>query len=212
MTDCPGPCNAACRTSGEGEPIPGEPVWCHRDAARIRQRLADLETLAALLHHAADGYGEAPSDHQRASNGHPPSPSPGFDTLDEIERMLRAWEAEYRRVRAWGTPPVHGRYASVSTEIAAWLGRHFDGILESPFAVEFGDEVLGAHRHLLDQAKAGKQHKRGMVPCPIAHCRMMMLFSTDGGSVYWCAACGHPVGRDEYDELCRMAAPRPVAS
>ena len=190
MTDCPGPCNAAYRTaSADGpdrpEPVPGEPVWCHRDAARIHGRLADLETLAALLEHVADGYGEAPGD-PRSSNGHPPSPSPRFDTLDEIERMLRAWEAEYRRGKGWGTPPVHGRYATVSAEITAWLSRHFTGILESPFAREFGEEVLGAARELVLKAKAGSGYRRGLVPCP--RCDLKMLLSADDGHVFWCAA------------------------
>jgi hypothetical protein len=213
MTEpCPGACNTTWRTIPATDPdrpppVPGEPVWCPRDTARIRFRLISLQTLAALYEHTSDGYGEAPDQPDHA-NGHPPSPSPGFDTRDEIERMLRGWETEYLRIRGWGTPPIHGHYATVSYEITTFLLRHFTGILESPFAREFGDEVLSAHWQLLDLARAARQYKRGEVPCPVAHCRLMMLFSTDGGDVYWCAACGRPVRRDEYDELCRVGLSR----
>lgn len=208
MTACPGACNATWRRTPEperGEPVHGEPIWCTADTARIRRTLADLDTLAALLEHASDGYGEAPDQPGHTRNGHIPSPSPNFDTLDEIERMLAAWEGEYRRVKGWPSAPHHGRHASVSTEIVSWLTRHLDAILESPFAYEFGDEVLDASRQLVRKAKAGSGFKRGLVPCP--RCDLKLLGSTDGGHVFWCGSCGRPVPKDEYDELCRAAAP-----
>src|SRR5262249_12762839 len=157
VTDCSGACNAAYRAASEDDPdrpdpVPGEPVWCHRDAARIQGRLTDLETLAALLEHVSDGYGEAPGD-PRSGNGHAPTPSPRLDTLDECERMPGGGKPESRRAKGWGTPGTHGRYATVSAETTSWLSRHFPGILESPFAREFGDEVLGAARELVLRPK-----------------------------------------------------------
>lgn len=230
MTDwCPGPCNTAWRKTVGGpicpnacdhpschtirhattDPWPGEPVWCRRDQARIRAKLAGINTLAALIEHDADGYGEAPGEPGRRSNGHAPSPSPKFDLLDEIERMLRAWEAEYCHVKGWGSPPVHGRYASVSHEIYTFLNRHFDGVMESPFAREFGDEVLAAERQLVGRAKAGTGVRWMPGRCP--WCGHLTLFQTEGEEHVACHNPGPPPCRarltmDEYQSEAARAA------
>ena len=211
---CPGPCNAAWRklpAAGQEEtaPVMGEPVWCRTGpgncTALIRRTIGDIQTLAALLEHGTDGYGEAPEHHGRNSNGHPPSPSPRHDALDEVESMLRGWEdAAWRELR-YPTAPRHGYYASVSMEITADLLRHFAAIMASPFAYDFGYEVLRACRELVDRAKAGTGWKRGHVPCP--RCERLGLFSIDNGFIYICTFCNWPVPKHDYQELCRAATP-----
>ena len=199
-------CNANWRATGIGEPNQGDPVWCSICAIKIRRTPGDLDTLAALLEHRNDGYGETTDNHGRTTHTHAPSPSPRFDTLDEIERMLAEWETAYRDVKGWPSAPRRGRYATVTTETVAWLTRHMDGILGSPFALEFGEECLRAARHLVDAEKAGLGHKRGRVPCP--RCQQLGLFSIDDGFVYICTFCNKPVPRDEYHELCGLATPK----
>lgn len=190
---CPGSCNGRWREamaaydealaaydpldSAQERPVPpnllawpGEPVWCTGCQSRIRQRLSQLDRLAALLAFEADGHGEpaAASEHVRRSSD-PASPSPAADDLDELTRMLIAWEDAYWDIRGWGSPPPRGDLASAQSEVIASLGLHLRGILACDFAADFGAEILAWHRGMKRSARAGTEVLRKPLRCPRCH-------------------------------------------
>jgi hypothetical protein len=210
MTACPGICNAAWRATvtpqrpeGEGDPRPGEPVWCRPDQARIRRLLTELDDLAALLAYQADGHHEQAHAPARG-NGHAPSPSPAADDLDELERTLLAWEDAYRDTQGWPSPPRRGALAAVTTTTVAWLTAHLDGILASPFAEDFGGEVGQWHRELTGKTRAGTGRHRKPVPCP--RCGLRLLTWEDGDDYVKCGGCNRHMSMGEYAEFTDAAA------
>lgn len=198
MTACPGVCNATWRRIPEdqrGEPEPGAPVWCAMDTARIRRLLAELDDLAALLEYQADGHQERATSPSRG-NGHTTSPSPSADDLDELLRMLLAWEDAYRDHHGWPSPPRRGTLAPAITSTTAWLTSHLTGILESPFAGDFGREIGQWHRELVGKTKAGSGRHRKPVPCP--RCGLKLLTWAEGDDHVVCGGCNRHMTMDEY--------------
>ena len=199
MTDCPSPWHQ--------EPVQGEPIWCRPCHTRIRRQLAALDTLIPLIEHGADGYGEATeSTGIRGRAAHAPSPSPAGDDVFELEETLREWEHIYRRVKGWPSAERHGYQAQVTTEIVTWLGRHLNGILESDFAVEFGEEVARAHRELTVRSKAGTGRHIKPLPCP--WCEYKTLVWYEGDSYIRCdnPQCRCRLKLQEYDDLVAAKA------
>lgn len=189
-------------------PWPGEPLWCPACKARIRLRLAQLDTLAALLAFEGDGYGESAASERVSRTDEAASPSPAADDLDELTRMLRDWEDSYRSIRDWGTAPPRGELASVQTEVIAWLGQHLDGILSSEDIAEpFGTEILQWHRGMKHRAKAGVETLRKPLRCP--SCRLLTLTWTEGEDRVDCGNpdCRRVLSFAEYEnETERLAA------
>ena len=208
MTDqlvCPGPCNAIWRTTNRGEPNPGDPYWCHPDKTRTKRRLAELDYLAALRDFQTNGHHEQGRDPARG-DGHPPSPSPAADDLDELRSLLRESEDQYRALKGWGPAIRHGYLAPVTTEIIAWLYAHFDGVMASALAVPFGEEVSRLHRQLVAKTRAGTGRRLGRVPCP--RCDHLGLTSEDGTDYWVCGHCGRRLSKPDYDELAGDLAAR----
>jgi hypothetical protein len=228
---CPGPCNHRYREAiaayekalADYDPLDpnqerperpqvypwtGEPLWCSPCKHKIRLRLAQLDTLAALLEHAADGYGESAASERVSRSDEAASPSPAVDDLDELTRMLIDWEDAYRSIRGWDSAPPRGDMASVQTEVTAWLGRHLDGILAAEDIAEpFGTEVLRWHRGMKHQAKAGVETLRKPLRCP--RCRLMLLVWTEGSDRVDCRNpdCAAVMSYAEYEtEAGRLAA------
>lgn len=204
---CAGPCNAAWRNTPEdqrGEPVCGDPVWCPPCTARIRTALAELDDLAALLQATADGHREAPSSPVRGSR-HAPTPSAAADTLDELTSILQAWEDTYRELKNWPSSPRRGYLASQTTASIAWLGAHLSGLLEAPFAAEFGTEIRQWHRQLSDATKAGTGKRRKLLPCP--RCDLKTLVCREGDDYIRCdnPACNRMLSLTEYDEYAAAA-------
>jgi hypothetical protein len=189
----------------------GDPVWCSDCQALISLHLAQLDTLAALLAAEADGHrdaGEQEKGGKRGAGSAPPSPSPAADDLDELARMLAAWEAIYRTLKGWPSPPPRGDLASRETERIAWLSRHLRGILASDIAADFGAEVLQWHRGMARQAKAGVRTLRLPLRCPGRNCGWLTLTWTEGSDRVECGNpdCGLIMSRTEYDaEVERVA-------
>jgi hypothetical protein len=187
----------------EIRPWRGEPVWCGKCQARIRRQLAELDDLGALLMAARDGLREiANGDGPGRVTGTAvePSPSEGLDDLDEMVSALTAWEAEYRDIRGWPSPPRRGFLASALTSCTAWLGLHLDGILSTDLAQEFGEDIGRRHRTLANKTKAGTGAHRKPVRCP--RCGMMLLTWREGDDYVSCGNpdCGRMLSLDEYQE------------
>lgn len=203
MTNCPGPCNATWRTTGEGTPFPGEPTWCPPCTTRIRQALTELDDLAALLTATADGHREQQTSPARRRT-HTPSPSAASDDLDELTRTLTEWENAYRDLRRWPSPPRRGHLATRTTATIAWLTTHLDGILASEIAEDFGREIRQWHRELATKAKAGTGYHRKPVPCP--RCGLKLLTLHDGADHVVCAGCNRHMPMSEYWEHLHATA------
>ena len=204
MTEpCPGICNNTWRNTGEGEPRPGEPVWCPMDTARIRRLLAELDDLWPLLDFQTTGIRHQEHEPGRG-NGNNPSPSPYADDLDELERMLLAWEDAYRERRGWPSPPRRGTFAVVTTTSIAWLTAHLSGVLTSPFAADFGHEIAQWHREMVSKTRAGTGRHIKAHPCP--RCGLRLLSGAEGDDYVICGGCNRHMSLSEYDELADTAA------
>jgi hypothetical protein len=182
-------------------------VWCQPCASRIRRALGGLDYLGCLLAAIADGHHEQPLNPQRVG-AYAASPSSAADDLDELQRILIEWEAAYYDHRKWVHQPRHGYLASVPSEVISWLTGHLDGVLASPFAAEFGSEVLQWHRDLMSKAKAGTGVHKKPVNCP--WCGLKTLTWREDDEYVACAnpGCRCRLSMDQYREEAAQAARR----
>jgi hypothetical protein len=202
---CPGSCNARLRriTAGNGQvpgdlaAVPGDPVFCARDAALIRRELAELDDLASIAAAAADGHRGAPERQRVGGTPQAASPSPSADDLDELASMLRGWESA---ARGDDPSPRRGYLATEITTVTAWLTSHFDALITHPdLARDFAAEVREWHRRLAASSKAGTgRHQKGR-PCP--RCDRYSLVWAEGDDFVACGTpeCGRLMSLDEYE-------------
>jgi hypothetical protein len=187
---------------------PGNP-WCGTCKSRIGQALAELDYLAGILHAAADGHRAAPGTERVSGTAEPMSPSQAGDDLEELSSMLKGWEDAYRELRDWQFTAPRGHLASPETETINWLGKHLKEILVTPFAADFGNEILQWHREFTNKTKAGVRTERLPLRCPRPHCRLLTLTLTDGDTYVIChnPDCQARIPRTEYDaEVARLGA------
>lgn len=228
---CPGPCNATDRKAREAfeqalalydpldpaqsrplppdiHPWPGDPIWCGRCAARIRACLSELDDAAAIMLAAADGHRPQSGEQRVKGTREDPTASPAGDDLEELGRMLTAWEDIYRGMHPdWSSPPRRGFLASQITSCASWLMLHLDGILSAPdIAADFGAEVMQWHREICGKGKAGVRKLRKPMRCP--GCQMLMLYWTEGEQTVQCGSrdCGRVLTLQEYEAMVAAKA------
>jgi hypothetical protein len=228
---CPGPCNRRFREARDAHrqaladydpldasqsrpeppeiaPWPGDPVWCGTCATAVRLRLAQLDDLIALRKATADGHTQSDAaERVSGSSSAPASPSQAGDDEQEAAAMLTGWERAYRDLRRWPSAAPRGDLATAETSCIAWLLHHFDGIMRSPVAADFGLEILQWHRELTGSTKAGVRTVRKPLRCP--SCQYATLMWTEGEQQVNCAnpVCGRILSLAEYDaEVERIAA------
>jgi hypothetical protein len=199
---CPGGCNARYRAAGDGDPWPGEPVWCQRCKARIRGALAQIDDLLAELERQADGHRTMAQDTPGRRSAHAPSPSVIFDETDEAVSVLLAWEdAWIEQHPEWTTRPRRGRRATIARTTTSQLIRHLDGILETPFAADFGREILAMEHRLAD---VGHMLEPPRLPIECPRCGLRMLEQAEPG--HWmCAHCRRPMDEAEIRDGLKRA-------
>ncbi len=188
---------------------PGNPFWCGRCKSRIRETLAELDDLAALLWATADGHRAAPGGQRVSGTSVQMSPSAAGDDLEELTSMLQGWEQAYRDLKDWRSLARRGHLASAVTTCIAWLSAHLDEILVAPFAVDFGQEVLQWHREFTNKTKAGARTLRRPLRCPRPQCRLLTLTWTEGDTHVICSNpdCGAHIPLAEYEaEVARLGA------
>jgi len=227
---CPGRCNRAYREAreqwhkaladydpldaGQSRPIPpsiqpwpGNP-WCGTCKSRIREALAELDDLAALLMATADGHRAGPGTERVSGSADALSPSQAGDDLEELTSMLTGWESAYRDLKDWQALTRRGHLASAVTTCIAWLSAHLDEILVAPFAVDFGTEILQWHREFTNKTKAGARTLRKPLRCPRPQCRLLTLTWTEGDTYVICnnPDCGARIPLAEYEaETVRLS-------
>ena len=87
--------------------------------------------------------------------------------------------------------------------------RRLDEILVSPFAAEFGQEVMQWHREFTNKTKAGARTLRRPLRCPRPQCRLLTLTWTEGDTHVICSNpdCGAHIPLAEYEaEVQRLGA------
>ncbi len=233
---CPGPCNRRYREardayrqaladydpldSSQSRPEPpeivpwlGDPAWCGPCATGVRLRLAQLDDLIALRKATSDGHAQSDAaERVSGSSTDPASPSQAGDDEQDAAAMLTGWERAYRDFRRWPSAAPRGDLASVETSCIAWLLHHFDGIMRSPVAADFGLEILQWHRELTGSTKAGVRTVRKPLRCP--SCQYLTLMWTEGEQQVTCAnpSCNRIMSLAEYDtEVERLAKGQRVA-
>ena len=187
---------------------PGNP-WCGRCKSRIRETLAELDDLAALLLATADGHRAAPGTERVSGSQASFTPSQAADDLEELTAMLAGWEGAYRELREWPSLARRGHLASAVTTSIAWLSARLDEILLAPFAADFGTEVMQWHREFTNKTKAGARTLRKPLRCPRPQCRLLTLTWTEGDTYVTCSNpdCQARIPLAEYEaETARMSA------
>jgi hypothetical protein len=227
---CPGPCNAQYRKAREAfgealalydpldsaqsrplppdtQPWPGDPIWCGRCTARIRQCLSELDEAAAIMLAAADGHRPQSGEQRVAGSREDPTASPAGDDLEELGRMLTAWEDIYRSMKGWSSPPRRGFLASQVTSCASWLMLQLDGILCAPdICADFGTEIMQWHREIAGKGKAGARTLRKPLRCP--SCKTLLMYWTEGEEAVQCRnrECGRIMLYAEYEAEVSLRA------
>lgn len=188
---------------------PGNP-WCGTCKSRIRETLAELDDLSALLMATADGHSAGSGAAERVSgSAEARSPSAAADDLEELASMLRGWEDAYRELIDAPSLARRGHLASAVTTCIAWLSVRLDEILVAPFAVDFGTEVMQWHREFTNKTKAGARTLRKPLRCPRPQCRLLTLTWTEGDTYVNCGNpdCGARIPLAEYEaETQRLGA------
>jgi len=182
------------------QPWYGNP-WCGTCKSRIREALAELDDLAALLMATADGHRAGPGLERVSGSADALSPSQAGDDLEELTSMLAGWESAYRDLKDWQSLTRRGHLASAVTTCIAWLSAHLDEILVAPFAVDFGTEILQWHREFTNKTKAGARTLRKPLRCPRPQCRLLTLTWTEGDTYVCCSNpdCGARIPLAEYE-------------
>lgn len=191
----------------EVAPWLGDPIWCGLCASNVRLRLAELDDLIALRKHTADGHTQSDAA-ERVSGSATEARSPSQAGDDEVDAaaMLTGWESAYRDIKGWPSAAPRGDLASVQTSCIAWLLHHFDGIMRSPVAVDFGLEVLQRHREFTGSTKAGVRTLRKPMRCP--SCQYLTLVWTEGEQQVNCdnPVCHRILSLTEYEALVEIMA------
>jgi hypothetical protein len=188
--------------------IPGDPVWCQPCQRRVRECLAQLDTLAAMLGWTADGHATALSSEIGRVSGtaEPMSPSEAADELKDLMLILTDHETAYREYKGIDLVARRGFLASASSECIAWLGHQLTGILASPLGEGFGLDVLEWHRQWKRRAKAGK--RRLTKPLRCVGCSMLTLVWEEGSGQVNCQNpdCNRVYTYDEYEAIVEERA------
>lgn len=227
---CPGPCNNTYRrrkalyeadvaeyarkleTRTDTDPVPeaphppdmspwyGSPVWCLKCVSAIKEQLAEIDDLAALVGAIPPLARPADDGTKISGTKSAPSPSARMDDLEDLDSWLRSWEAAARDED--DPRPRRGILAQESTTVTAWLYHHFDVLMLNPDAAkDFGDEIRRWHRDLGRRAAAGQMRRHQKRPCP--RCDLYTLWLVIGDNYVRCVNtdCGRVLSLSEYDAL-----------
>jgi ribosomal protein L37AE/L43A len=209
----------------------GRPTWCvdehafndkgealprlahHGCATTIIDRLADLPDLATWL---TPGKLNTPRstdiDHGSSKGGgarsiaHAPSPSPGWDTADELIRWLIGLEDWLRAIV--GDPPNDTRQRHLADAVR-YLTEHGPALLASTDAERVGQDIFRAHRRLTVLVGQDRLTHRLQEPCP--RCARKGLRRQDGDELVKCRSC-HAVWDWDHFELLSRAYAQTVKS
>jgi hypothetical protein len=205
---------------------PGKPTWCvdqhafnhlgqalpklahHGCHETILDRLAALPDLATCL---APGQLNTPrnADIDKTSSkgggakaiSHAPSPSPGWDTADELIRWVVSLEDWLRGVLAEDANAATHRTLSGSV---AYLTAHGTALLASSDAERVGHDVLTQHRRLEHLVGQDRLTHRITEPCPL--CNRKGLRRNDGDELVKCRSCKAVWAWDQLEFLARTYA------
>jgi hypothetical protein len=124
---------------------------------------------------------------------------------DDMVRVVRSTENDYRRHRAWST--ARRRHLRESVALDAGVGflcRHFDALIETSFGVDAALDVLrivSASRTVL-----GLDRLVHRLPAPCPSCDSMALERESGADRVRCRNCGREFTEDEYARLVLILA------
>ena len=187
----------------------GEPGWGAEHTAQIHRDLVRLDRLANVLVFHADGYETGPRTEKVGGSSEPRSQSPAADKLDEMDRLLVQWEDGYRKLTGRESAPRLSDDADARTDRIAWLSGHLDGILSSPYAVEFGFDVLDWCKRLARDVKGEPPPGRRLpLRCPKPGGCGLLTLTRKGADRVECAnpACLRSMSWDKYMEEVEGAA------
>jgi hypothetical protein len=181
----------------------GSPHWCRACADTLRATVGALPGLAEACARRRDGkVAAAPASEVRVAAVAAPSPSPGWDALDQIGRWLADWAGEVADLA--GTPRPWNRAGGGGLQLelrrhAAYLAGHWSVVMACDDAVRFGNEA----RDLELRAKltSGTDELEHHLPMPCMGCDTKALFRTDGAERVTCRHCKKSWEWKDYERL-----------
>ena len=234
---CPGPCNRAFRAAEQAAAdhdtpmYPGRPVWC-RDVARTNERGEILgvthhgcteriqQDLAALLDLASTltpGPLNTPRDAKvddrpngsAKSLAFAPSPSPGWDELDDLIRWAVTLEDRLRSRLGMPLPrqprrALTGEEHRTLSAAHRFLTAYSTALLSGPDAGQVGRDIMGRHRRLTAGTGADRLVHRVDGLC--LRCDAKSLERKDGGDLVQCRACRATWEWGQFEFLARAYA------
>jgi hypothetical protein len=182
--------------------IAAAPMWCRPCQDRITAAIAGFPDQCEPL---TPGGLNTPHDQatSRPSTGvNPPSPSPAWDTADEVirwavntEDVLRARIGE----SGFGQRPWRTLGAAV-----AYLTGHSTALLSCPDAVAIGFDAIRLGRRLTQVTGTDRLVHRLPGTCMV--CDRVSLQRLDGDDLVKCRACGACWAWEQYEFLARAYA------
>lgn len=209
------------------QPHPGRPVWCvdvnafnakgvmldrlehHGCTNTIVDRLGALPGLAAWLTPGKLNTPRSTDIDKTSSKGggakalaHAPSPSPGWDTADELIRWLLTVEDWLRQVVGDAPNDAPQRHLS---DTATYLKSHHVAMLAAADDAErVGKDILSMHRRLEGLVGQDRLTHRLTEPCP--RCGRKGLRRNDGDELVKCRSCHAVWDWDHFELLSRAYA------
>lgn len=209
-----------------GLAVVGQPVWCRDCADTIRVATGRLPEIAASAGARRDGQlAPAPRAERHGTAVAPPSPSPGWDTVDDVITWAVTWAEtvadylansgrEYRiefgrldedREIGWKVYTDHAVPQPVPTvdrtltSCAAFLQHRMTAVLSAPFAKDYGLELTSLVRR--SEKVAGVDDLVHHLPLPCLQCDRKALQRKDGKDLIVCKACKASWTQESYDRL-----------
>ena len=177
------------------EPWPGDPVYCPRCAAVIRGALRELPLAYRALASVKFLTRTASADEERRGRSDvPPSPSPGADHADEIQRVIAGWEdAARQHLRHVAATDVFGDPAATLAASVEYLNANYPELISSEFAADFGGEISRLHSTAVALVKNKPVRRHLPAPCP--SCDMAALIQEEGLACKpWYVECSERLG------------------
>lgn len=163
----------------------GDPTWCQTDGARVITAITSLPDHCRHLTAGTHNTGTDVDLGVHTLNVHPPSPSPAWDTADEVIRWAVHTEDNLRAHQGHADRRTEP-YRTLATAVA-YLSAQSASLLASPDAEHVGLHALALAKRLEQITGTDQPTTRLSQPCP--HCHNRGLEHIDGDETVRCRTC-----------------------
>lgn len=175
-------------------------LLCRKDAEKLEQRLAELESRRDALRSVLGGGPAGAKGGNRPTKGSPPIPLniSAHDHLTAMQAVVVSWVRMVCEERG-----LRGPDGSDVALLARWLLSQLDWLLEHPAVGDLCDEMRDLARVADGLTQVHPRWNRLDPACPT--CGAQELGRMDGDEHVACRACGRQWHEREYPAFVRLA-------